>query len=343
MTILEVARIAGVSPTTVSRVINGIDIVNKETKKRVEDVISAMKYTPNSLAQSMRTKKSKIIGVIIPDITNPYYSELLHYIEEKAKQNNYHLIITSIDSDTNNGLRSINDLLNLQVEAIFVCTYEANSHVFNYLLELSRRMVVIFLDMNSALEGQLVNAIYPNGYEGMKLITQHLIACGNKRVALIKSIEKYNVAVDRYAGYIAALKDASIPFDKQYVFEGNYKMESGFAAAKYFMENTSVPPTAIASCTDIMAIGAMNYLKSTGKRIPEDVAVAGFDGIIYSKIVSPALTTYKYSTEIIADELLKRFLYLRNNPSSKENITVINGNLIIRRSTDISKEEIEQI
>jgi DNA-binding LacI/PurR family transcriptional regulator len=199
-------------------------------------------------------------------------------------------------------------------------------------------MPIVFMD--NLKVNKTVNSVYCNGYEGIKQITRHLISLGHKDIAFIKSIARYRAANDRYNGYIDAIKEAGLPFNENIIFEGNYDVKSGFDAAKHFYTEKKTNPTAIVSSTDLMAIGAMNYLGTIGLKIPEDVAIAGFDDIYLSKLVTPPLTTYRQPVEEIAREAVKLLINKNNHPNAKNKVIVLEGKLIVRRSTDSSCKEI---
>jgi DNA-binding LacI/PurR family transcriptional regulator len=339
-TIKDIARKANVSPATVSRVLNNTVPVNEEKRKKVIKVIQEYKYTPNTVAQSMRTKKSKMIGVVIPDFCNPFYYDLFKYIEVEARKSGYHVIVTSTRDDDDE-VQYFDDLIHRSIDGLIVCSYRGDKKMVDYLLDFSKRIPVVFMD-NIQLD-KPVNSVYINGKNGIKNITKHIINQGHKKIAFIKSIQQYKVANDRYQGYCETLEENGINFNPSFVFEGDYNIESGFNAAKYFFEITKEKPTAVIASTDLMAIGALNYIKLKGFRIPEDIAVAGFDDIFMSKMITPALTTYKQPIEKIAGETIKLLLNKIKKPEIENKRIVLDGELLIRRSTDLKMPEVEKL
>ncbi|WP_168190130.1 LacI family DNA-binding transcriptional regulator [Caloramator sp. E03] len=340
-TIKDVAKRSGVSVATVSRVLNNTAPVNYKTKETIMKAIEELNYKPNIIAQGMRTKKSKTIGITIPDYINPFYYELFKYIEDAAKKEGYHVIVSSTGEDINEDINCIDDLINRNIDGLIICTYRGDKETIKYLLELSKKIPIIFMD-NLQLD-KPVNSVYTDGYKGMKEITKHLISLGHKNIGFVKSIAKYKVANDRFYGYKDALIEAGIEFRDELVYEGNYHIQSGYEAAKYFFTDKKLNPSAIVSSTDLMAIGAMNYIKTIGLRIPEDVAIAGFDDIYMSRLISPPLTTYRQPIEEIAKEAINLFINKVNHPNAKNRTIVLNGEMVIRRSTDILRNEIERI
>jgi DNA-binding LacI/PurR family transcriptional regulator len=289
----------------------------------------------------MRTKKSKTIGITIPDYINPFYYELFKAIQDAAKKEGYHVIISSSGEDYGEDINCLNELINKNVDGIIICTYRGDKETVEYLLDLSKKMPIIFMD-DLQVEKQ-VNSVYTNGYEGIKEITRHLLEQGHKDIAFIKSIARYKVANDRYHGYLDAISEAGLPLRDDLIFEGNYDAKSGYDAAKHFFTDKRVNPTAIVSSTDLMAVGAMNYIRSIGLKIPEDVAVAGFDDIYLSKLITPPLTTCKQPIQKIAEEAVQLFINKINHPNAKNKKIVLDGEIVIRRSTDIKCSETEEI
>ncbi len=330
-TIKDVARLANVSVATVSRVMNNTAPVNEYTREKINKAMKALKYTPSLVAQGMRTKKSKTIGVIIPDYVNPFYYELFKHLEALARNAGYYLIVTSTGEEVNDEINHINALINRNIDGIIVCSYKGDRDTIEYLFELSKDIPVIFLDN---IETDIpVNAVCIDGYNGMLEIMNHLIKIGHRSIAFIKPLERYQVANDRYKGYKDALKMAGMVLDIELVYEGNYHVESGFAAGEFFIESTKKKPTAIVAATDLMAIGALQYLQSKGIRVPHDVAVAGFDDIHMSALVTPSLTTFKQPIDKIANEAIKLFINKANNPGHENEKITLEGSLVIRKST----------
>lgn len=340
-TIKDIAKKAGVSITTVSRVLNNTAPVNEETRKAVLRVIEETNYTPSIVAQGMRTKKSKTLSVIIPDYKNPFYYELFKHIEDAARNEGYHVMITSTREDAIDEIAYINELLNRNIDGIILFSYKGDKETLEYLLRLTSKLPVVFMD-NLEVNKQ-VNMVYTDGYKGIREITKHLIDLGHKEIAFIKPIPRYKSASDRYDAFVDTVRNSGLVLRPELIYEGDYHIESGYKAAEYFLTGDRVKPTAIVSSTDLMAIGALNYIKSKGLRIPEDVAVAGYDDIYMSRIMHPPITTYRQPLRDIADEAIGILMNKINHPSAKNRKAVLNGKLMIRRSTDIMKPEVELI
>lgn len=340
-TIKDVAKKAGVSVTTVSRALNGTAPVNSETKEKIMQAVEELNFTPNVIAQGMRTKRSKTIAVIIPDYVNPFYYEFFKYLEDCAKKEGYHVIIASSSEDAADDIGHLNDLISRNIDGIIVCSYKGEQETIEYLLQISKSHPVIFMDHMQL--SRPVNSVYTDGYEGMKQLTNHMIGLGHRKIAFIKPLSRYKTANDRFKGFMDAMGEAGLQVCNELVYEGNYHMQSGYDAAKYFFSSASEHPTALMSSTDLMAVGAVNYLKAHGYRIPEDIAVAGFDDIYMSVLISPPLTTYRQPVSQMAEEAVKLLLHRLRHAHAKDRQIVLKGELIVRRSTSLQKKEIEKL
>ncbi len=340
-TIKDVAKQAGVSVTTVSRVLNGTAPVNIKTKEKIMQAIDTLQYSPSIMAQGMRTKKSKTLGVLVPDYMNPFYHELFKYIEDAVRQEGYHMLTISTQEEVEDENSYITDLVNRNVDGIIVCSYKGEKETITYLLQLAKTMPVIFLDHFDIK--QSINAVFTDGYNGIKEVTKHMIDKGHKNIAFIRPPVRYQVANDRYEGYKDAMQVARLPVNEELIYEGNYHIESGYAAAKYFLTQAKVKPTAIVSATDLMAIGAVNFIKSQGLSMPEDIAVAGYDDIYISKLMTPPITTYRQPIAQMAQTAVQIFIHKINHPTANNRQVMLAGHLMVRRSTDRDKPQVEKI
>ncbi len=331
-TIKDVAKGAGVSVATVSRVLNHTAPVNEETKQRIEKVMEELHYTPSMLARGMRKQQSKVIAVIVPSYENPYHIQLFKHIERQAKKIGYRLILLSLEEDKASEQSAIMDLMTRNVDGMIMCTYRGNKKEIKIIMDLSKRLPIVFMDnfeFDSALSSVVID-----GYKGMREVTKHLIERGHKRIAYIDGNSGYKVANERRLGYEDCLKDYGLPLSKELVYYADYEISGGYGATRYFMEEIMRPPTAIVSSNDIMAIGAIGYLKEKGFNVPQDVAVAGFDDIELCRIIQPNLTTYKQPLDRIAREVVKLLHAKINHLISQEEKHTLEGTLIIRGSTD---------
>jgi DNA-binding LacI/PurR family transcriptional regulator len=339
-TIDDVAKLAGVSKATVSRVLNETAPVSEQTRKKIEKAMTELDYAPSLLAQSMRSKKTKTIGIIIPDYANPFYSYFFKVIENKLREYGYMALVCSSYEDAATEIEHIKMLISRQIDGIIYFMYKSEKDSLDFLVQLSRKIPCIFMDN---IDGRLpVSRVITDGFKGIKEATEYLLRKGYKRIGCIKGPSRFAVTVDRVNGYKTALQEHNIPIEDELIYEGNFHMESGFKAGEYFL---SLPkrPDGIVAVTDLMAIGALKYFQYVGVKIPQQIGVVGFDNISLCTVVNPPLTTIAQPMEELGNEAVKLLMRKINNPRSRNRQIILDGKLIIRRSTDLNEPEVVTI
>ena len=326
-TISDVAQLAGVSTVTVSRVLNDSAPVKRETRLRIMEAIEQLSYVPNINARGMRTKATGLFGVIFPEYMNPFGYEVMEQIELAASRVGYHCIITTIGAGPDR-INHIRKLLNRGVDGIVIYLYGIDPKLGEYLYQLSLEKPVVFMD-NYFLEGP-INKVSTR--VGMDLVIRHLLERGRRKIGII-AVTSPHIRADRLTAYKEALAEASLEIREDYIYEGDYSLQSGYDAGKYFSGMGSEMPDAIVSYTDYMAIGAMNYLQSHGFSIPGDIAVAGYDGISMGKLALPALTTYNQNFSRLGEEIVGIILSQLHHGNHEPREVLCDGELIIRSST----------
>jgi len=339
-TIDDVAKMAGVSKATVSRVLNGTAPVNGITKKKIEMAMNKLDYAPSLLAQSMRSKKTKTIGIVIPDYANPFYSSLFKVIENKLREYGYMALICPTHEDAATEIEHIKRLVSRQIDGIIFFTYKGGKKSLEFLAELSRKIPCIFMDPVS--DSFSVSQVITDGFKGVKEAVEYLLKKGYKRIGCIKGPSRFAVTTERVNGYKAALKEHNIPVEDELVYEGDFHMESGFKAGEYFL-NLAQRPDGVVSVTDVMAIGALKYFQYAGVKVPQQIGVVGFDNISLCTLVSPPLTTIAQPLDELGDGAIKLLMKKIQNPRSRNKQIVLDGKLIIRRSTDVNQPEVVTI
>lgn len=285
-TINDVARLAGVSTTTVSHIINGTRFVSDELKDRVDKAIVELGYRPNSLARGLRRGESKTIGLIVPDNSNPFFAEILRTIENIGHANGYSVILCNSDSDVEKEASYTELLYAKQVDGIvFVTTNNSIEHL-QQLSHSGIPFVVVDRDLHIKDNDVILVDNFKGGYEA----TQYLIQLGHKRIACITGPSRLTPSADRVGGYRKALKDAGIQIDADCIVPGDFQVEGGESAMQQLLALKNVP-TAVFACNDMMALGAMRALRKAGLSAPNDMSLIGFDNIALTSVVSPALTT----------------------------------------------------
>ena len=333
--ISDVARKAGVSKATVSRVMNNTAVVNKNTRKLVLEAIESLHYTPSFIAKGMRKKKTSTFGVIIPDFRNPYYSELLKSIEHEARKNEYIALICTGEMNAEREREYIHYLLNRQVEGIVLCCYVSIVENQSFIKQIARKVPIIVMDQPSL--GLPVSSAYSDGYKGFRNLLTYIIEKGHKRIGMIRSLHKYPCSESRFLGYRDTLKKHGIKIDQDLIEESEFTAAGGYEAAKRMLSKSK--PTAIVGVNDLLSIGALKYVQEKGFKVPGDIAIAGYDNIALSSLVSPQLTTVNIPVDQIAAEAITQLIRKIQNPRSRNKDIVIETQLVIRQSTEQVKKD----
>jgi LacI family transcriptional regulator len=336
-TISDVARKAGVSKATVSRVLNNTAVVNEGTRKRVLAAIDSLSYTPSFLAKGMRRKKTGTLGVIVPDFRNPYYSELLKFIEEEARKHEYIALICTGEMNAEREREYIRYLLSRQVEGLVLCCYVSIMENRELIHQITKSVPVVVMDQPSF--GQPVSATYADGYKGFRNLLTYLIGMGHQKIGMVRSLHKYPCSESRFLGYRDTLEEHGIGLDPTLIQESEFSAAGGYEAAKRILARSM--PSAIIGVNDLLAIGAMQYIRENGYDVPGDIAVAGHDNIALSSLVSPQLTTVRIPVDQIAKAAINQLVRKIRSPRSRNRDIVIETQLIIRQSTEqVTKDAI---
>ncbi|MCL5070693.1 MAG: LacI family transcriptional regulator [Actinobacteria bacterium] len=329
--IYDVAKKSNVSIATVSRVINNNKGVSVKTREKVLTVTKELNYDINIIAKSLVTKKTGTIGVIIPDITTMFFSMIVRGIEDFSRENNLNLIIGNSDNDVNKELYYLNEFNKRNVDGIIIsCTErkkEQNKHIIT-LLEKQKPLVLIDRYIPDIYSSYVIT----NNIRGGYLAARHLIEQGHKKIALINGPKTISICTERKVGFIKALNEFNLNFDKKLEFFGDLDAKSGYEIMEK-IHNSKNKVTAIFAICDLIAIGALKYLKDKKLLIPDDYAVVGFDNLPYSFLLKPNLTTIEQQKYLMGNKaaniLIKNIL---NNTNNIEQI-ILEPKLIIREST----------
>ncbi len=329
VTIRDVAKLAGVAPITVSRVVNNLPGVNQTTRERVNKAIVELNYVPNAMAKSLRSQQSSTIALVLTDITNPFWTTIARGVEDTAAEKGYNVIFCNTDEDPEKEANYINILLQRRVDGLIIAPSSDDGH---YLLSLKRRNVPCIL-IDRKVNGFDADVVRSDGKEGACLLTQHLIKLGHRRIAMLAGPSKVFTSRDRLAGYIETLRKNSIPIDDNLIKEGMYEEEGGYLFAKEILD-CEPRPTAIIAANLSIAIGALRALREAGLRVPEDVGLVCFDDLPQASLIYPFLTVWaqrSYAMGVAAAELLLDRVTSKARRYKTREI-IIDADLIIRKS-----------
>lgn len=287
VTIYDVAREAGVSMATVSRVVNNNPNVKPQTRKKVYEAIERLGYRPNAVARGLASKKTTTVGVVIPDIANANFAEVARGIEDIANMYHYNIILCNADKRKDKEIRVINTLLEKQVDGLlFMGGAVTEEHIQAFRTSNVPIVLCATTDDKESIPSVDID------HEGAAFdAVNRLIAEGHKSIAMISgTLQDPANGYARFQGFKRALEQAGLSYSEDFVRVGNYKYESGIEATQYFL-NLPQRPTAIFAATDEMAIGAIHCIQDAGLSVPDDISVISVDNSRISSMVRPQLTT----------------------------------------------------
>jgi len=327
-TIQDVAARAGVSITTVSRVINDTDYpMRPETRRRVLEAIEALDFRPSPLARGLLGKSTRTIGLIIPDISNPYYPLLSRGVEDVASEHGYTVIFCNTDRKVAKLRNYLEVLREKQADGIIFAGGGMDTEGDPLpLTEIGSPVVLVGRHRLPFPSVQVDNV-------GAALVaTEHLIQLGHRRIAFIGGPTALSSARDRLKGYRRAMEQAGLPIDDGMVREGDFGHDSGYRACVSLLEDVSPRPTAIFAANDQMALGAMAAALDLGVRVPDELAVVGFDDIPAGRFVRPSLTTISLPTYEMGTTAARLLLKMLAGEEVEE-ITGLPTTLVVRQSS----------
>jgi LacI family transcriptional regulator len=330
VTIKDIAKAANVSTATVSKVLNNKDQrISAKTRALVLKIAKEKKYIRNSMARSLVTRKTNTIGLILPDITNPFFPELARGAEDKANEAGYMIMFANTDDSAEKETRYLNMLAEKMVDGI-ILTQSAHTEGNAKTLEaLKLPLVLIDRDMDlDNIKGRVLVDNFKGAYEGVT----YLIEKGYSKIAFITGPFSTTTSKDRLKGYEKALKDHNISLNETLIFEGEYKGQWGIKATEIIL-NQKLDIDAIFCGNDLIAINVIKTLKKNNLKVPEDIAIVGYDNIKISEMIEPALTTIDqpvYEMGYKAVELLINIL----EGIIEEKTIRLESNLVIRDSVE---------
>ncbi|MHB1020920.1 MAG: LacI family DNA-binding transcriptional regulator [Acidobacteriaceae bacterium] len=323
-----VALRAGVSSATVSRVINGSPSVKKETAEHVQRVIDELNFIPNPVATTLKYGRSKTYGLIVPDLTNPFYPEFLLTFENLLVENDHEVLLATTQTTHVSLTHSVRRMLMRRVDGVVLMASEFDTHSIEPLLD--HRIPIVTIDRRRAGKGYADVAIdFETGYQQAVL---HLKELGHRRIAFIGGNEGRHTSQVRLEAFQQALQGAGLHFDPKLTRAGDYRVEGGDAAMRSLLA-TSNRPTAVLTANDLTAFGVLRALYAYGLSAPTQMSVVGFDGLMLSDAIQPALTTVAVSRRELVESCLKALDKLKMDVSKRGSLLSVSSALLIREST----------
>ena len=324
VTIRDVATRCGVSVATVSRVINNSDQVTAETKKKVLKVIEELGFIPNTNARGLSTKSTNTIGIIVPNVSNPFFGELIQGAEGAASESGYQIIILNSGYSREKTLRDIMVLQSRDVDGIIMSTADIDEKTLDYLHDNQ----IPFVLMGPVQYRYPVNYVSVDNMEGARMAVQHLIDLGHEKIAYCTEKHDNYLNQLRYDGYRKALTSNGIEVDQRMYFENDVEKN----VARILLEEKGKRPTAIFAFNDNLALSYMEALERNGVRIPEDMAVVGFDNIKFASYYAIQLTTVDNRQEEFGREGFEILMEILKNDGKKTQQIITKPQLVVRKS-----------
>ncbi len=309
-TLKDVAKHLGISVSTVSRVINNSEHVDPKTRELVEAGIKELNYFPNENARRLKSNSSNVLGIIIPDITNPFFSNIVRGIEKTSAENNFSVILADTNGNMNNEKGMLNLLRRQQVAGI-VCASVADDE-FAKNIYASKNLNIVFVDNLPSIAKEYSSVII-NNYIAAKELTELLIKKGHRKICMISGPLPESTAIERLEGFKAALKENGIEINDDHIVYGDYRLESGKQIMKQFLD-ANISPTAVFAANNFMAYGAMHTILESGLKVPGDIEIATFDIVDYTGLVKdkfinvsqPAFDIGRIAADICINQYYKR-------------------------------------
>lgn len=307
-TIHDVAQDAGVSPTTVSRYLNHRIELPPSTAGRIDAAIARLDYRPNLLAKRLSTGKTEAVGLVTPEIREPFFAELASAFEDEADRHGYTVFMSSTRSDREREIASLERLHDRHVDGLLMMTNTADDGTLAALI--GRRRNVVLVDED--IPGVSVPRLFVENAEGAYAATRHLIEAGHRRIAYIGGPHGLLTVTERREGFSRAMREAGISVLPEYVAIGSFAPELARAATLKFLELPQ-PPTAIFASSDYLAIGAVMGLREAGVSVPDEISLIGFDDMPFGALLTPPLTAIRQPVEQLGRQGFLTLLALLND------------------------------
>ena len=329
--IRDIARQAGVSVATVSRVLTKPEVVRPATIEKVKRTIAALDYSPNAVASSLRRRRSENIIVVVPDIHNPFYSGVVQGIENIAHDNGYKVLLGETQHNQERLDRYTSMIAGRGADGLILLGSLLPTVVRDSVTA-GRESPIPLVLACERFDGLLSPSVEIDNIAASRLATQHLIDQGHRRIATITGPNGNSLSIDRLQGYRTALRDAKIAFDRKLVAEGNFSIISGYTAMQRLL-SLQQRPTAVFCTNDEMAIGAQKAAREAGLKMPQQMSIVGFDNVRFAEYAVPPLTTISQPTIEIGETAMRLMIRVLSASVMAGERAVLPHALVVRSST----------
>ncbi|MBN3524997.1 LacI family DNA-binding transcriptional regulator [Paenibacillus apiarius] len=325
-TIYDVAKAAGVSIATVSKVVNQTGNISVKTRERVLHIMKELQYQPSVVASALTGKKTSTFGLLISDLANPFFAEVARNLEDQAQAAGYSIVMCSTDNKDDKGLNYISLLQRKQIDGLIVACQFSQWSLLQDSVNANFPVVLFSKDIPSLSMHTVTVDDYRGGYQAI----QHLISLGHSRIGVVT--EDSPSGDHRVRGAKQAMNDAGIAVNDDWIVKVKSSIEEGCEGAAHVLQRDT-RPTALFTCNDLLAVGSMQSAQQSGLRVPEDLSIIGFDDTILSKIVVPRLTTISQPIQEMAKETVQLLLRQSDTPDMPKQKIVFQPQLVEGLST----------
>lgn len=339
MNISEIAQKAGVSVATVSRVINHSNLVKPETRERVMRVVEENEYVPNAIARSLSVRSTSNIGVIFPDIENPFFSGAFYGVTKAAEQNHYNVFFFNSDENVQKEQEFLKTVFSNNLAGIIVSPVDHYSDTTRELLEEieKRGIPVVLLDRD--IRGGKFSIVMADNEKGAYEAVSRLIQEGHERIAIIEGSTLTRPVYERSRGYRRAMDDHDIPIRGEYMVRGDQKSELAYQMTRQLM-SLPEPPTAVFTCNNMMTLGCLRYLTEQGIMIGKDISMIGFDDIEALRVIDFKLSVVERSESDMGKIAMRMLLDRLAVPEAERETVVVSVKLVLRGSEKLQKKNV---
>lgn len=324
--ILDVAAHAGVSRTTVSRVLNQSERVDESTRQKVLQAIKELGYEPSRVAQSLRRQKTQMIAVLVPRVSNPFYSALMQGIEAEAAQHGYYVILCNTENDLQKEIQYLKMIEHHQVDGIIMTALRNDKETVR-----SYESYGPIVMIGEYTEDNLFPVVTVDHYAAAYTAAEHLLKLGHRKVGMVGGSKQSLIARDRESGFRQALLDYSVPVHDAWIKESSYSILNGKQYARELLAAED-RPTAVFAGNDELAVGVIQAIKEQGLRVPKDMAIVGFDGQLIGSIVEPRLTTIEQPIEMLGTVGMSLLISRLNGKTVVPERTLLQTSLSVKES-----------
>jgi DNA-binding LacI/PurR family transcriptional regulator len=325
----DVARMAEVSISTVSRVINEPELVREDTRARVQDAIQALRYQPSRVARRLRVEngRANLIGLITPDIQNPFFADVARGVEDVAQQHGYMIFLGNSDEDATKERRYLDVMRAESVDGLIVPPISENDAAMAELSEVGLPMVCV----DRRLARVTIDTVVVDNVRGAHEAVDHLIRLGHRRIGFIEGRPELSTSKERLRGYRQALEDHDIAFDRALIREGDSRQASGHRFAQELLDLPE-RPTALLGGNNLMTLGALEAIYSKGVKIPDDLALISYDDMPWAMAFNPPLTAVRQPGYDVGRRAMELLLQRIREPGRSTSLVMLQPELIVRES-----------